>query len=128
MTSTKSAEEMGIEYANKELSHWEREDNPLFQYDEMRDEMSLAYQAGFSAGEERAGKWISVKERLPEPNQRVLVYDPTVPEFPRNDTHTVIGHYRGPGWETFGDWYVHDGRGEVTHWLPLPPPPEKEEK
>lgn len=70
-------------------------------------------------------RWVSVSERLPDKGIRVLVLDPTIWEFPRNDTHTVIGHYRGANHFAGSDWYVPDGMGEVTHWMPLPPLPEE---
>jgi hypothetical protein len=70
-------------------------------------------------------KWISVKDRLPEPNVRVLVRDPSIPEFPRNDSNVVIGHLRGTNsYFLSGTWFVPDGFGQVTHWMPLPEPPK----
>jgi len=56
--------------------------------------------------------WIPVNERLPEAQQRVLV---------RCD---VIG--TTVGWIVFGKWVTDlgDGVGTVTHWMPLPAPPD----
>ena len=67
-------------------------------------------------------EWISVKERLPE-DQRSLL--------------TVNGHgeIRIMGlWSKRGDeWtWVHNGRmmhyNDITHWMPLPKPPEEDEQ
>ena len=56
-------------------------------------------------------EWISVKERLPEEKQRVLVRCKTV--------GTTVG------WRLWGEWMTDlgDGGSEVTHWMPLPEPP-----
>lgn len=68
------------------------------------------------------GGWISVKERLPEPNVSVLlaVYD-------RDHGYT----YRTVAWlNTSGDWDSNDdgfnqGDEDVLYWMPLPEPPEE---
>lgn len=58
--------------------------------------------------------WISVKDRLPDEKQRVLVRCKTV--------GTTVG------WRLWGEWMTDlgDGGSEVTHWTPLPDPPGKE--
>ena len=62
-------------------------------------------------------KWISVKERLPWMNQKVLVSDGGI---------VTEAHYNGRG-----EW-IHNGHDMeiggviVTHWMPLPQPPEEE--
>jgi hypothetical protein len=67
------------------------------------------YRAGYQAA---APQWISVKDRLPEIGERVLIsyYDGvSIGSYHRND-----------------DWH---GIGiilrSVTHWMPLPKPPEE---
>lgn len=66
--------------------------------------------------------WISVKERMPEPNDSVLlaVYD-------RDHRYT----YRTVAWlNTSGDWDSNDdgfnqGDEDVLYWMPLPEPPKE---
>jgi hypothetical protein len=62
-------------------------------------------------------KWIPVTEKLPNAGERVLCYC-------RANIYEVMKM------RTNGDW-VHDinhvyMRGFVTHWMPLPEPPEEE--
>ena len=58
--------------------------------------------------------WISVKDRLPEDKQRVLVRCKTVGTT--------------AGWRLWGEWMTDlgDGGSEVAYWMPLPEPPEEE--
>lgn len=65
--------------------------------------------------------WISVKERLPKTYVSVLVYIPNEKPFP-----TVReGFYAGDkkGWYAFCHDEKHD---DVTHWMPMPEPPEED--
>lgn len=53
-------------------------------------------------------EWISVKDRLPDVGKFVLIY---------NEINGVLlDYYDGA---TFGYY-------DVTHWMPLPPPPKEE--
>jgi hypothetical protein len=80
-------------------------------------------------------EWVSVKERLPEDTEEVLLY---------TGTDIVQGYYRDGYWrgscivtDNMNDVYVNDRvickQGShfdfVTHWQPLPQPPinEREE-
>lgn len=66
--------------------------------------------------------WISVKDRLPEPGQRVIVF-------------SAKGKFIGEGWmDAKRKWFRYDGFasvellfGTVTHWQPFPEPPEVRE-
>lgn len=66
-------------------------------------------------------EWVRVEERLPEEKQRVIVRCECV--------GTSVG------WILWGNWMtdIGPGAGKVTHWMPLPAPPnrrppEREEK
>jgi hypothetical protein len=73
-------------------------------------------QEKIESGDFDADRWISVKERLPENGQRVLVYyrNQIGETCDITETRYVAGGY-------IGFW-----GGGVTHWMPLPEPPEKE--
>jgi len=64
--------------------------------------------------------WIPVSERVPEADEMVLIWSNTDPgdHRPRE-----IGCRSSQGY-----WYTYpndgDGRWDVTHWMPLPSPPE----
>jgi len=63
-------------------------------------------------------KWISVKDRLPENEDVVLIY--------AGDEYQDVAMFSNSDFYEF-DW-EHDGwehESEVTHWMPLPVPPEK---
>jgi hypothetical protein len=67
-------------------------------------------------------RWVPVGEKIPEKYERVILFDPTIPNFPRANTHVVIGHFRGHD-DWVSPWFSPDGSGP-THWQPLPPGPE----
>ena len=60
--------------------------------------------------------WIPVSERLPEVGQNVLVYD------------TIEGVALSHRWQGKEKWYWSSSQllYDVTHWMPLPPIPDKE--
>ena len=62
-------------------------------------------------------EWISVKERLPDKWVWVLVCNENGLQPEAMDT-AFIG--------SRGDWI--DAAFEPTHWMPLPPPPKKEDR
>lgn len=63
--------------------------------------------------------WISVNERLPEPNKEVLLYD-------KNSIwHYVIGWLRRDKGYNKGMWALSNGWVEdkdITHWMPIDKP------
>lgn len=64
-------------------------------------------------------KWISVEERLPEEGERVLC----------TDGHCVFEQYRVPLSCVYGTWNrggLKSPMQNVTHWMPMPEPPEEE--
>ncbi|MDD6642708.1 MAG: DUF551 domain-containing protein [Firmicutes bacterium] len=66
------------------------------------------------AAEVMRDQWISVKDRLPETEDEVLVLT-----MSKNGNINVDKGYFANG------RFVHRGRAEVTHWMPLPEPPEE---
>ena len=61
-------------------------------------------------------KWIGVDERLPEDDRRVLVACRT-----KKGVQSVkLAYY----WN--GTWHGQGSMAGVTHWMPLPTPPEVE--
>lgn len=63
-------------------------------------------------------EWISVKDRLPEKEIDVLVYNGVA-----FSVSALIYKYGNDGWHERGDGYDY---GYVTHWMPLPKSPEGE--
>lgn len=71
---------------------------------------------------EKESGWISVEDRLPEPFHSVLVHIPGEKPFPTVHEGFI---------NSWGGWYAyHFDRqpGEVTHWRPMPEPPEEVSK
>ena len=60
-------------------------------------------------------KWISVKERVPNNVEDVLITD-------GYDRYAVAYFSKDKTWEVSKDILIC---GIVTHWMPLPEPPEK---
>ena len=68
----------------------------------------------------RALRWISVEERLPEDYEDVVIIM----------REGASSWYR-VAYREYGGWSFGGGRRvncEVTHWMPLPEPPEEDEK
>ncbi len=63
--------------------------------------------------EAKVPRWISVEERLPEHMDDVLVWVGGLAEVGCHDENNDC-------WEL----YTYVGDGSVTHWMPLPKPPE----
>lgn len=89
--------------------------------DALRYQESTKCSEVITKSDARESKWISVEDRLPEENQRVILYIPRVMEG---------GNVR-TGWlEPIKMWFT-DGRDrlfykQVTHWMPMPEPPENQ--
>jgi len=79
-------------------------------------------------------KWIAVQDRLPKDKQRVITYWPRYEE-PRMqqfhfDIHTFYKKYSTAG----GPWWINGSANAfladefITHWMPLPERPNKEDE
>lgn len=75
--------------------------------------------AAFRQQQEQESKplngWISVHDRLPEDQEEVLVCTRS-----KNGIRNIDKGYMAI------DRFIHRGRAEVTHWMPLPNPPKGE--
>ena len=69
----------------------------------------------------RLNGWISVKDRLPEDDKDVLVYDSGSKEI-------IMASYNSDydEWSTPYDYYYDLDNDKITHWQPLPELPEVE--
>lgn len=66
-------------------------------------------------------KWISVTDNLPRINDVVLVYDKHIEDVATGYISEFIGDR--------SVWIIDYGQSisdEVTHWMPLPEPPNEE--
>ena len=73
-------------------------------------------------------EWISVEERLPEPNEECLV-SARVGDRVVIDLGEIVRYWNGHTneygfmWMITNDW--DEGEGcKITHWMPLPEPPK----
>ena len=67
---------------------------------------------------EPAQRWIPVSERLPQIGVRVLFYNNFI-------TNIHKGWFSGDEWTSdIGIFYNGDKLKRITHWMPLPEPPE----
>jgi len=74
---------------------------------------------------EAAQRWIPVKERLPEDATGVLIFGDAISQM--RDIGLAYHISNIPQWATDEGLYFHgDSYKRVTHWMPLPEPPEVE--
>lgn len=64
-------------------------------------------------------QWVSIKERQPAPGSRVLATDGTV-------VCEASVHKDGHWLRMYRAVWCGEFRSKVTHWMPMPEPPEKE--
>ena len=64
-------------------------------------------------------KWISVKDRMPEDGQEVIVYSPD------EDVQSGVCYFEDYGFQ--GDCNLRSILVNITHWMPLPEPPSHAE-
>jgi hypothetical protein len=109
---SKTPEQLAVEWLKEEYgdtSHWTY----------MGQEMSLdAFYAGYQAA---APQWISVKDRLPPPEVKVLWWNETADQAGVS-SYEYMSHCN----DTMIEWgdagYI--SIKNFTHWMPLPKPPE----
>ncbi len=76
------------------------------------------------------GKWISVKDRLPDVCDSYIVCGKMKYSHEKEweiftDVAGSHGDYIDGFWDTFNDW--NEGQEiHITHWMPLPQPPKGE--
>lgn len=115
---TKTPEELAEEYAK-------------YHYDVHGDRVlaKIDFLAGYQAA---APQWISVKDRLPEIDEEVIVAVPFVFEDESGPTKEkgcwiktarLMSEPEGAKWSIHIEekWITH-----ITHWMPLPQPPKED--
>lgn len=96
----------------------------------MRDALVCIEQFEQVAKDINVHRWVSVNDRYPEDNVNVIVFARGIGDNVNNTamaitsyTHNMYG-YNIEGW--CNPWqYFHYGY-KITHWMPLPMPPEEE--
>ena len=92
--------------------------------------------------EQRVPRWISVEERLPEGEDPVLILVKETEHYGLNKDKSKVYHCQYLAYWDDEEWYTTWCNGcrkisdtanepnaddyEVTHWMPLPEPPEEE--
>jgi hypothetical protein len=82
----------------------------------------------------KAPQWVSVEDGLPELDQTVLVYAAgKIDGFNGKHVYALCSRYvqkifpSSPGHEVWSiPWQYFHTDYEITHWMPLPEPPEGE--
>ena len=113
-----------------ELGYWHGEkptvDNP---FPDGVDAVDIVDIENLPAADVREEKWISVKERLPEPLVSVLLVVRRMGKEWCHDSFISTGYL---SMDKVSWWCSHDGdctvyEVEVTHWQPLPAMPKEDE-
>ena len=98
---------------------WNTPDN-LVARDKARQEIS-----DYIAELEAAQRWIPVSERLPELGSPILFYDSILERINKGTCTAKNSDNTNLHWFTDDDLFYFGDRSEyVTHWMPLPTPPE----
>ena len=96
-----------------------------------------------TALEQRVPRWISVEERLPEGEDPVLILVKETEHYGLNKDKSKVYHCQYLAYWDDEEWYTtwcngcrkisdtakepYEDDYEVTHWMPLPEPPEEGE-
>lgn len=91
----------------------------------LRSELKVALLAGI-AHEREKHRWISVKERLPESQGEFLIYSTSDPRLNAKSKYLGNACFLVFSGKAFKTGFYIDSMYEpsVTHWMPLPDPPE----
>ena len=97
----------------------------------------LAYQEGYEVGKrDAAPRWHRVEERLPNVDEKVLVFavgkldgfigDTVIALTSMSDTNWLNHHEKvdEPYWLDPWQYFLTDYK--ITHWMPLPEPPKED--
>ena len=68
-------------------------------------------------------EWISIEDKLPEANMRVLAVNSDGDVF----LATYVEHKISPSARGYMTWASNMYNSKPTHWMPLPPPPTEKE-
>lgn len=86
-------------------------DRPICQCHTVLDGKRIVEAVNGTARAAREREWIPISEQMPELARKVIIY---------RDGSVCEGEYQGKfGWHVWATW-----RQDVTHWMPLPDPPE----
>ena len=87
----------------------------IIEYSESDIGYMIRKQTTVDAAEVLRSQWISVKDKLPETEEEVLVF-----------TVSKTGNVNVDKGYLLNGRFVHRGSAVVTHWMPLPAPPEED--
>jgi hypothetical protein len=82
------------------------------------------YSIAYARTIEPKHEWISVKDRLPEVGQKVLVCDVDPDSDYGIKVLSLECDEKGTYWDDGDGWWFEPE--DMSHWMPLPEPPERE--
>lgn len=95
----------------------EEYENPIY-----RKGYKHGYSAGVTATFNPKLRWVSVKDKLPEVDKQVLAYGLEPSNIHDDGLPYKTAIYDGEDW--ISDHFCESSFVEVTHWMPLPEPPQ----
>lgn len=123
-----SIENCPVEECNEKCPYWL--ENDKFDLGGSNAEISDRYQLCRAAAdmlEQDARGWISVKDKMPNVDEKVIVFAIGKYDGFIGDTvyamSMILDRPSGKRWAV--PWQYFDVDYEITHWMPLPEPPEE---